>query len=178
MTRRRKPAEALFGFRCLFTPGPGETWTTDIRFTSFNSDWICAVEWRGAFNDRSENTSLPVILGFANRRDLYRSTMLLLSQPREWWWFPSGQAEIYPAGRKRPPPHYLKAIQICCRRDGSSSRMECDDDEQSSSWAEVTTTPDRGRTTGGCRSDRLVRFAREPGSMDARTRCRHRAGWP
>lgn len=136
VTRRRKPTEVLFGFRCSFTPEPGETWTTDIRFITFNEDWVCAIGWHGAWNDPSENTTLPIILGFANRRDLWRSIMLLLSQPHDWWWLPSGLAEIYPVGRKRPPAHYLKAIEICCRRDGSFSRMG-DDDGESSYWADV-----------------------------------------
>lgn len=137
MIRGRKPGEVLFGFRGMLSPGPGETWTTDIRFTTFNKDWICAIEWRGAFNDPSENTTEPIILGFASRRDFYRSAMLLLSALTfPWWCFIAGSAEIYPVGRKRPPAPHLKAIEICCRRDASTDRIG-DDDTETSAWAEV-----------------------------------------
>jgi hypothetical protein len=135
--RGRKPGEVLFGFRGMLSPGLGDTWTTDIRFITFNKDWICAIEWRGAFNDPSENATDPIILGFASRRDLCRSIMLLLSALSfEWWCFISGNAKIYTVGKKRPNRSYLKAIEICCRRDASPERMGNDDSEWSV-WAKV-----------------------------------------
>jgi hypothetical protein len=138
VTRRRRPAETLFGFEGLFTPAPGPTWITNIRFVTFNRDWICVIQWRDSDDDLSEeNITGILILGFANRRDLYRSIVLLLSaQPANWLLFISGQAEISRVGKKPPTANYLKAIEICCRRDGSGGRMGGDDIE-SSAWAEV-----------------------------------------
>jgi hypothetical protein len=145
VTRRRKPAELLFGFAGHLMPGPGMTWGNNIRFVTFNRDWICAIQWRDADDDLSENTTGMVILGFANRRDLYRSIMLLLSshQPVTPALFFSGHAKIYPVGKNRPPLHYLKAIEICCRIDGYSQSLNVGgyiDDEnrnEASAWAEV-----------------------------------------
>jgi hypothetical protein len=145
VTRRRKPAELLFGFAGHLMLGPGMTWRNNIRFVTFNRDWICAIQWRDADDDLSENTTGMVILGFANRRDLHRSIMLLLSsrQPVTAALFFSGHAKIYAVGKKRPPAHYLKAIEICCRIDGYSQSfnvggyMDDDSRNEASAWAEV-----------------------------------------
>jgi hypothetical protein len=113
LTRGRRPAEVLFGFHCDFD-NMADTWTTDLRFLPFNNNWICGIAWRGAWNDYSENTSLPTILGFANRQALYRSIMLLASESHlDWWSSMEGQGETTIVGKRLPPAPYKDAIEIC-----------------------------------------------------------------
>lgn len=145
VTRRRRPAEILFGFEGFLTPSPGPTWITNVRFVTFNKDWICVLQWKDSDDELSEeNITGILILGFANRRELYRSIMLLLSSHQQTAaLFFSGHAKICPVGKRRPTANYLKAIEICSRIDGYSRSfnvggyMDDDNRNEASAWAEV-----------------------------------------